>query len=72
VLDELLEAAAIPADTSDAAKARFTRLHEALLAAMGREKHLLQEAKMLKRQVDVSGQQMELRVLVMGRLCMSP
>lgn len=54
VLDELLDTSAISAEQADGAKSKFAALHNALFAAMGREKSLLQDAKQLKRQLDVS------------------
>ena len=44
----------IPVDKSDAAKRKYSKLHAALVKAMTREKNLLEDAKSLKRQLDVS------------------
>lgn len=54
VLNLLLESREIGADKASAAKLRFSRLHDAVVQAMSRETRLLDEAKGLKRRLDVS------------------
>ena len=54
VLDNLVDEQNIPPEKADQAKSWFSKLHAALISAMSREKELLDEAKQLKRQLDVS------------------
>jgi hypothetical protein len=53
ILDVLVDDQVIPVDKADQAKARFAKLHSALFEAMSREKELLDNAKQLKRKLDV-------------------
>jgi hypothetical protein len=53
ILDGLVDDQVIPVDRADQAKARFAKLHSALFEAMSREKDLLDNAKQLKRKLDV-------------------
>lgn len=52
VVNELHGAGQLPQDKADAFKARFARLHAALTDAMQQEKQLLEQARVLKRQLD--------------------
>jgi hypothetical protein len=62
ILDGLVDDQVIPVDRADQAKARFAKLHSALFEAMSREKDLLDNAKQLKRKLDVrAGRQAGLR-----------
>ena len=54
VLNEMVEHFEIPVEKSDAAKRKYSQLHAALVKAMTRERTLLEDAKALKRQLDVS------------------
>lgn len=54
MLDVLSDDLVISHERADSCKARFAKLHASLVAAMGREKELLTEAKQLKRKLDVS------------------
>lgn len=53
VLDTLFEVGYISNDTAESAKAKYEKLHSALVAAMSREKTLLEEAKSLKKDLEV-------------------
>jgi len=54
VLDELVDAFSLAPEAADAAKSRYSRLHAQVVAAMAHEKELLDEARRLKRKLDVS------------------
>jgi bisphosphoglycerate-dependent phosphoglycerate mutase len=54
ILNEMVEHLDIPVEKSDAAKRKYSKLHAALVKAMTREKTLLENAKALKRHLDVS------------------
>lgn len=57
VLNSLADAGIIPIDRADISKKRFTALHGALVRSMAREKDMLEEAKGLKRKMEVSGEE---------------
>lgn len=49
-----MDSLAITPEQADAAKSKYAKLHTALFQAMSNEKTLLDDAKQLKRKVDVS------------------
>lgn len=53
IIDALVEDMQISTDVADSAKSKFAKLHKAVVEAMTREKQALDEAKMLKRKLDV-------------------
>lgn len=59
LLNTLVEQLEVSAETADAAKHKYAQLHAALMAAMSRERKLLDDAKALKKQMDVGINQWE-------------
>jgi len=52
ILDALMDDMQISHEVADRAKSKFAKLHNAVVAAMTKEKQLLNEAKQLKRKLD--------------------
>ena len=55
MLNSMVEQLEVPVEVADSAKHKYAKLHAALVQAMARERVKLDEAKALKRQLDVSG-----------------
>lgn len=54
ILDALLESGNMLPEAADAAKSRYYKLHKRVLDTMSNEKALLDQARTLKRRLDVS------------------
>jgi hypothetical protein len=64
VINELQNSGQLPQGRADDVKAKFARLHAALTGAMQREKELLDQARVLKRQLDSEKVRMLLQQLL--------
>lgn len=53
VLEEMVAAGEIDADKADAARAKYSAIHDAFVKAMTGETALLEKAKSLKSELDV-------------------
>ncbi|KAF5835567.1 hypothetical protein DUNSADRAFT_7220 [Dunaliella salina] len=56
VLDALVESFGISTERADAAKSRYFKLHSKVLESMANEKKLLDQARHLKRKLDIQSE----------------
>ena len=53
MLNSMVDQLELPVEVADSAKHKYAKLHAALVQAMAEERARLEEAKALKRQLDV-------------------
>lgn len=53
ILNSLVDQLELPVERADAAKHKYAKLHSCLVQAMSRERKVLEDAKALKKKLDV-------------------